>query len=134
MKYLKKNEKNMAMNILIIDEEQRNRDFLQTLLEKRGYKVTVLEDAYRVEGILRKETFNIIFLDINTVGIRNTGLLSHIKRQCPNSYIILITSKRGDEFIKDAMDFGAYGCVCKPFNVDEILTLTKYLIPGKKSK
>ncbi|MDY6863721.1 MAG: response regulator [Thermodesulfobacteriota bacterium] len=122
----------MAGNILIVDQEQEKREFLKTLLEKRSCKVTVLEDAYSINNILREKTFDIIFLDILTVGIRDIHLLANINRKYPGSYIILITSRHGNGFVKAAMDVGIYGCINKPFNIDEVLTMVKYLIPDKK--
>ena len=120
----------MARRILIVDQNPNYRDILKPLLEKRGYMVTALEDGYQVGTVLESKTFDIIFLDSETAGIRGKGFFAKIRKECPHSYIILITSKRGDGFIKEAMDTGAYGCIDKPFNPDEVLTMVHHLIGG----
>ena len=120
----------MGRGILIIDQEPNYREILKALLEKRGHMVTALEDGYQIGNELKGKNFDIIFLDSYTGGIRDKGLFAKIKKECPHSYIILITSKRGDGFIKEAMDAGVYGCIDKPFNPDEVLTMVNHLIAG----
>ena len=118
----------MKQRILIVDQDPNYREILTSLLEKKGYMVTALEYGYQIDTVLGSKSFDIIFLDSQTGGIRGKGLFAKIKKECPDSYIILITSKRGDGFIKEAMDTGAYGCIYKPFNPDEVLTMVDHLI------
>jgi DNA-binding NtrC family response regulator len=118
----------MAGNILIVDQNPNYREILEGLLEKRGYNVASIEDGYQLSRFLKGKGFDIIFLDNETGGIRDKGLFLKIKKQCPTCYIILITSKKGDGFIRDAMEAGAYGCINKPFNPDEVLTMVRHII------
>ena len=123
----------MGTRILIVDQDPNYREILKALLEKRGYVVTALEDGYQIRTVFDGKAFDIIFLDSQTGGIRGKGLFAKIKKQCPYSHIILITSKRGNGFIKEAMDAGAYGCIDKPFNPDEVLTMVHHLISSQRS-
>jgi DNA-binding NtrC family response regulator len=118
----------VAAKILIVDQNPDYRDILESLLDKRGYMVTALEGGYQIANALKKKTFDIIFLDSETEGIRNKDLFAKIREGRPNTHIILITSRRGDSFIKEAMDAGAYGCIDKPFNPDEVLTMVNHVI------
>ena len=123
----------MAGKILIVDQNPNYREILRALLEKSGYMVTVLEDGHQVDTVFDNATFDIIFLDSETGGIREKGLFAEIRKKRPHLYIILITSKRGNGLIKEAMDAGAYGCIDKPFNPDEVLTMVHQLLPTRKS-
>jgi len=123
----------VAGKILIVDQNPNYREILRALLEKSGYMVTVLEDGHQVGSLLNDITFDIIFLDSETGGVRDRGLFAEIRKECPHSFIILITSKRGNGLIKEAMDAGAYGCIGKPFNPDEVLTMVHQLLPTRKS-
>ena len=124
----------MAENILIVDQNPNYREILRALLEKSGYVVTVLDDGHQIGTVLGSATFDIIFLDSETGGVRDKVLFAEIKKECPHSYIILIVSKRGNGLIKEAMDAGAYGCIDKPFNPDEVLTMVHQLLPIRKSR
>jgi len=123
----------VAGSILIVDQNPNYREILRALLEKRGHIVMVLEDGHQVGTVFDDIAFDIIFLDSETGGVRDKGLFDEIKKECPHSYIILIASKRGNGFIKKAMNAGAYGCIDKPFNPDEVLTMVHHIIPGPKS-
>ena len=123
----------MAGNILTVDQNPNYREILKSLLEKRGYMVTALEGGYQIANRLKKKTFDIIFFDSETGGVREKGLFAKIKKESPDTHIILITSRRGDTLIKEAMDAGAYGCIDKPFNPDEVLTMVNHVIPSQKS-
>ena len=123
----------MAGNILIVDQNPNYREILRALLEKRGYMVTAVENKQKIGTLFGSATFDIIFLDSETGGVRDKGLFAEIRKECPHSFIILITSKRGNGLIKEAMDAGAYGCIDKPFNPDEVLTMVHQLSPTRKS-
>jgi len=124
----------VAGKILIVDQNPNYSDILRALLEKRGYAVTVLDDGHQIGTVFGSTTFDIIFLDSETGGVRDKILFTEIRKESPYSYIILITSKRGNGLIKEAMDAGAYGCIDKPFNPDEILTMVHQLLPIRKSR
>ena len=122
----------VAGKILIVDQDLNYREILRVLLEKRGCMVTALEDGHQIGTVFNDITFDIIFLDSETGGVRGKGLFAKIKKECPHSHIILMTSNRGNGFIKEAMDAGAYGCIDKPFNPDEILTMVHQIVPSPK--
>lgn len=118
----------MTGAILIVDQNPAYREILESLLEKRGYSVTSIEDGSQLRGFLEDKGFDIIFLDSQTGGVRDEGLFVKIKTKCPQSHIIVIASKKGEEFIKEAMEAGAYGCINKPYNPDEVLTMVRHII------
>ncbi|MDY6845194.1 MAG: response regulator [Thermodesulfobacteriota bacterium] len=124
----------MIGNILIVDQDYSHRGLLQALLEKKGYRVHVLEDDGTINDILKQEPFDILFLDSQTIKIRGGKFLSDIKKSYPASHIIIVTSKRGNGFVKEAMSVGAYGCVYKPFRNDEVLTMIRHLVPNERIK
>ena len=117
----------MRGNILIVDQDPHYREILESLLRNRGYEVTAIGDGYEISNALKIKAFDIIFLDNQTGGIRDKGLFLKILKQYPQCHIVLISSKRGDGFIKEAMDAGAYGCIGKPFNPDEVLTMVRHI-------
>jgi DNA-binding NtrC family response regulator len=122
----------VAENILIVDQSPNYSEILRALLEKRGYAVTVLDDGHQINTVFGAATFDIIFLDSETGGVRDRFLFAEIRKESPHSYMILITSKRGNGLIKEAMDAGAYGCIGKPFDPDEVLTIVHQLLPIRK--
>ena len=51
------------------------------MLEKRGYVVTVLEDGHQIGTVFDSVTFDIIFLDSETGGVRDRGLFAERGRE-----------------------------------------------------
>ena len=126
-----RNKNSMAGRILLVDQDHSCRNHLQVLLEKKGYQVVCLEDGYQVANILNDDSFDVIFLDSQTGGVRDKNLFPQIKRMSPGSHILLMTSTCGNGFLKEAMEQGIYGCVTKPFKEDEILSFVHLLSPVK---
>jgi len=121
----------MAGKILIVDQDPSCRNYFQILFEKKGYQVVCLEDGYQIAGILNDKSFDVIFLDSQTEGVRDRDLFPQIRRISPDSHILLITSASGNGFLKEAMEKGIYGCIKKPFKKDEILSFVHLLSPRK---
>ena len=117
----------MNGSILIVDHDLANRGFLTECLEKEGHQVATLNSGLEVEPLLAKGLTKICILNIDTPGVREKGLLLQIKKS-GQSRILLIVSKRGDSFLKEAIDLGVYGFIYKPFDLDEVCTLVNHLI------
>jgi len=60
--------------VLKVNQNPNYREILKALLEKRGHMVTALEDGYQIGNVLKGKSFDIIFLDSCTGGIRNKSL------------------------------------------------------------
>ena len=50
--------------LLVVDDDELNRDLLSRRLERAGYRVVVAEDGYKALGMLRRFKPDLIFLDI----------------------------------------------------------------------
>ena len=92
----------MAGRILIVDQDPNYREILKALLEKRGYVVNALEDGYQIRTVFDGKTFDIIFLDSQTWGIRGKAFFAKVKKECPHSYIILFST--GQKIRQDKQD------------------------------
>ena len=121
----------MAGRILVVDQAPSSRNYFQGLLAKKGYRVVCLEDGHQITSFLNDESFDVIFLDSQTKGVRDRDLFPQIKRISPGSHILIMTSICGNGFIKEAMEKGIYGCVKKPFKEDEIMSFVRLLSPIK---
>ena len=117
----------MKGRICIVDHDLANRGYLRECLEKEGHEVVVLGNGLQVTSFLNGENFNVFILNIETPGVREKDLLSEIKKS-HRPRMLLVVSKRGDPFLKEAIDLGVYGFIYKPFNPEEVCTMVKHLI------
>jgi two-component system response regulator PilR (NtrC family) len=110
----------MKSRILVVDDEESIREFLEIMLKKEGYEVTTAEDGARAKEILTKKSFDMIISDLQMPNVTGIELLKHVKESYPDTVFMLITAFGTTETAVDAMKMGAYDYVTKPFKIDEV--------------
>ena len=110
----------MKPRILVVDDEESIREFLNIMLKKEGYDVTCVEDGQKAEEVLRKKTFEMVISDLQMPHITGLELLKIVKENYPNTLFMLITAFGTTETAVDAMKMGAYDYITKPFKLDEV--------------
>ena len=117
----------MKERVCVVDHDLTNRGFLRECLEGAGFEVTLLATGFEVRSFLNGSSPKIIILNIDTPGVRDRGLILQIQKE-GKSRILLVVSETGEPFLKDAMDLGVYGCIHKPFNLQEVCTLIRHMV------
>jgi len=110
----------MKSRILVVDDEESIREFLEIMLKKEGYEVTTAEDGARAKDILSKKSFDMIISDLQMPNMTGIELLKHVKESYPETVFMLITAFGTTETAVEAMKMGAYDYVTKPFKIDEV--------------
>ena len=107
--------------IMVIDDEAVILDLLTDILKNHGKRITAIQDPRLALSILKRESYDIIFLDLVMPGYPGgLGLFREIKKIARRARIILLTGKEMDEEIKAALGEGACDFISKPFPVEEI--------------
>ena len=110
----------MKSRILVVDDEDSIREFLEIMLKKENYEVTTAEDGLRAKEILSKKTFDMVISDMQMPNVTGIELLKHVKESYPDVVFMMITAFGTTETAVDAMKMGAYDYVTKPFKIDEV--------------
>jgi two-component system response regulator PilR (NtrC family) len=110
----------MQPSVLIVDDEASMREFLLILLEREGYLPVAAENAEVALRLLADRQFDLVISDVNMPGLNGIGLLERIKSQSPETLVMVMTAFSTTEQAVEAMKFGAYNYLAKPFNVEEI--------------
>ncbi len=110
----------MKSRILVVDDEESIREFLEIMLKKEGYEVTTAEDGLRAKDILSKKTFDMVISDMQMPNVTGIELLKFVKESYPEVVFMMITAFGTTETAVDAMKMGAYDYVTKPFKIDEV--------------
>lgn len=107
--------------ILIVDDEVEICKILKKSLSADKHKVKTSSKGQEALEWIKKEYFDVIFLDILMPGISGVEILEEIKKVSPNTKIIMMTGKKIErDFVKKMKDKGAWGCIQKPFKLEEI--------------
>jgi two-component system response regulator PilR (NtrC family) len=110
----------MKSRILVVDDEDSIREFLEIMLKKENYEVTTAEDGLRAKEILAKKSFDMVISDMQMPNMTGIELLKHVKESYPDLVFMMITAFGTTETAVDAMKMGAYDYVTKPFKIDEV--------------
>lgn len=110
----------MKPRILVVDDEESIREFLNIMLKKEGYEVTCVEDGQKADEMLKKKSFELVISDLQMPHITGLELLKIVKDNYPNTLFMLITAFGTTETAVEAMKNGAYDYITKPFKLDEV--------------
>ena len=111
-------------SILVVDDERSMRDFLKILLMKEGYQVQTASGGKQALEKIEQHPFNLIISDIRMDGMDGLELLNTIKEKQPSLPVVMITAFASPDDAVFAMKNGAFDYVSKPFNVEEIKSVT----------
>lgn len=110
----------MKSRILVVDDEESIREFLEIMLKKEGYEVTTAEDGARAKEILTKKSFDMVISDMQMPNVTGIELLRHVRESYPDLVFMMITAFGTTETAVEAMKLGAYDYLTKPFKIDEV--------------
>ena len=109
------------LKVLVVDDEPAIRRFLRTSLTAQGYQVTEAENGTTALDSLRRNTIDILVLDLGLPDIDGFDIIERLRGQ-GFAVPIVVLSSRVDEIGKvKALDLGADDYVTKPFGIDELL-------------
>ena len=110
----------MKSKLLVVDDEESIREFLEIMLKKEGYQVTLAEDGQQAIDLLKGKSFDMIISDMQMPRVTGIELLKHVKDNHPEIVFMMITAFGTTESAVDAMKMGAYDYITKPFKIDEV--------------
>ena len=117
--------------ILVIDDDETMRDSCKEILLKDNYDVKLAETGETGLELLRKNVFDIAIVDLKLPGINGIEVLKNIKEKSPEVVVIVITGYATVSSAVDAMKFGAYDFLPKPFTPDELRVIIKRALEKK---
>ncbi|MDB5472846.1 MAG: sigma-54-dependent Fis family transcriptional regulator [Devosia sp.] len=117
----------MALDILIIDDEDDIRELIAGILEDEGYEARQAHDADSGLNEIARRRPSLVFLDIWMQGSRLDGLqlLDVFQSQHPDMPVVMISGHGNLETAVSAIRRGAYDYIEKPFKIDRLLHITQ---------
>lgn len=105
-------------SMLVVDDNEMNRDVLSRYLVREGHQVTVAEDGVKALEIVQKKTFDLILLDIMMPKMNGFQMLSVLKadelmRDIP---VIMISALDEMDSVVRCIEMGAEDFLPKPFD------------------
>ncbi len=108
------------MKLLIVDDELSMRELLEIVFKDEGYEVFTADSLEEATATLAVEPVDIIISDLKLSDGSGMTLLSHVRKHLPEAIFVLITAYASADSAIDALKYGAYDYITKPFDIEEI--------------
>jgi two-component system, sensor histidine kinase and response regulator len=114
----KTQEKHAQGTMLVVDDNEANRDVLTRRLEGQGYTVATAENGREALEQLRAETFDLVLLDIMMPEVDGYEVLRQLKEDAELIHIpvIMISALSEMASVARCIEMGAEDYLLKPFN------------------
>ncbi|MDL1963081.1 MAG: sigma-54 dependent transcriptional regulator [Deltaproteobacteria bacterium] len=120
--------------ILVVDDDQGMREFLEILLIREGYEVISASGGKEALCLCKKYKFDLAITDLKMPKVDGIDVLKSIKEISPETMVILITAYASGETAVAAMQEGAYDYLEKNFDVDDLKAVIKDALSKKGIK
>lgn len=113
------------MKILLVDDDQYNREYLQQFMERLGHQVTVARDGKEALELFFINKYHMVLSDIRMPRLSGIKLLQSIQNlgQGSMTLVVLFTAHSDVSTAIDALRAGAYDYLIKPINIRELVAL-----------
>jgi len=112
-------------NILIVDDELNHLNSLKELIRREKYDVSIASSAAEAISIIDKGSIDLLLLDMNMPEIGGVEVMKHISFNKINTTVIVVSGETTFEAAENALKYGAYDYVRKPYSIDGLLNSLK---------
>ena len=118
--------------ILVVDDEKSMREFLDIMLSREGYRVSLAENGEEACELLEKEEYDLLITDIRMKDLDGIGVLKKAKSVMPDIVVVMISAFATADTAVDAMREGAYDYIPKPFKVSDFKRIVREALSSRK--
>jgi excisionase family DNA binding protein len=117
--------------VLIVDDDDRLREYIRVNLEMEGYAVREAGSADEGLNVLDESTPDLVLLDVMMPHVDGWEMLRRVQERHGVGAIpvIMFSGKLDERSAAEATSRGAQGFIGKPFNPQELIDQTKQLLP-----
>ena len=121
------------IKVMIADDQELIRQSLQIVLEmKEGIEVTATaKDGREVIQEVRKDKQDVILMDVRMPEMDGVQCTQIIKEQYPDVKIIILTTFDDDEYVYNALKWGASGYLLKGVSMDGLTNAIRTVYSGQ---
>jgi len=107
-------------SVLVVDDEEIMREVLETLLSADGYRVDLAKTGEEGLEAYGRRAYDVVLLDVSMPGIGGLRALEEFLKMDAEAAIVMITAYATFDTAIAAWERGAFGCIRKPFQNEQI--------------
>jgi excisionase family DNA binding protein len=118
--------------VLIVDDDERLREYVRVNLEMEGYTVREAGSAEEGLGVLDEATPDLVLLDVMMPEVDGWEMLQRVQERhgIGTIPVIMFSGKVDEPDAEEAATRGAQGFIGKPFSPQQLIDQTKQLLPN----
>ena len=105
--------------ILIVDDDDAVRDVLYDLFSEE-HMCHAAGTAEQALSFLREQTYDAVLTDISMPGLSGLELLGYLRREQPDTPVIVISGIGDREHAEGLTRLGAFDFILKPFSLEAV--------------
>jgi two-component system response regulator HydG len=119
---------------MIVINDANIRKSLKDILEEKGYVVTMAQGGRKAIDILKERPQDIVFIDMRLHFLNGLETFLELKKINPKIHAIIITAHKEEmqDLIEQALASGAYACIYKPFDPQNIIGMVEEITRIKR--
>lgn len=119
--------------ILVVDDEERMCESLQTLLSGVGYEVTTVQEGEKAIEKINRDDFDLVITDIKMPRFDGLDILKTVRSKDQDALVILMTGFASLESAVSAINQGAYDYLMKPIEFPDLKLTIKRGLEKRRS-
>lgn len=120
--------------ILFVDDDKTILNMVEEYLAAFDYRVNIVDSGLKALELIKDKDFDVVFTDFKMPDIDGLELLAMIKEYRPETEVIIVTGHGTMESAIQAMKFGSYDYIQKPFKLDVLRIVINKLYEEKRLK
>lgn len=108
--------------VLIVDDLISIHEMLEAVIQPTGFATSFATDGEKALALYKAEKFEIVLADIDMKPMDGITLLKRLKLYDPGVVVVIMTAYASTESAVQALKFGAFDYLQKPFRVDELIS------------
>jgi CheY-like chemotaxis protein len=111
----------MPAKLLYVDDEPDLRDLVENQLSLEGYDVTTASDGVNALEILRKNSFDVVLLDVRMPRMNGIEVLQELQNLNLHPRTIMLTGDNDLSLLARCARLGVNDYLTKPYNFHELI-------------
>ena len=108
-------------SVLIVDDLVSIHEMLDAVIQPTGLTTAFATDGEKALARYKTDKFDLVLADIDMKPMDGIMLLKQLKAYDPTAVVIIMTAYASTESAVQALKFGAFDYLQKPFRVDELI-------------
>lgn len=112
-------------SVLIVDDLLSIHEMLEAVIQPTGYSTAFATDGEKALARYKAEKYDLVLADIDMKPMDGITLLRQLKAYDSTAVVIIMTAYASTESAVQALKFGAFDYLQKPFRVDDLISTLK---------